>query len=376
MSENDRGTGDDAAERDGADEKTDVGRWNDTGRRDVLKGAATLGVITVAGSASAGADDGTQNYQIVLGGTSSGSSTQQAGQALARAAAQHSDILDISVQVTDGWTANLYEFDSGNLSSIGVDNNSLSKAMNEEGPFAEEPVENLPMQGFVFTNLEIYWVAMEGSGIESTADLAEGGYTIYPIQPGFGTRLLTEEIIKEAGLWEDNEILNLDTSDIAGAVEEGRADALCIYGANGVALSSWVQEVDVRSNGQLYVIEVDDNFREAIEGVGGARLVEIEPYGWEQDVTRVTDETVAWVLSGQWAFGPDVAAEATHEVARLSSEHWETIREADPTALDHSNVESMTDAVIPELEIHPGVADYWEENDVWNDDWTRGETTE
>jgi TRAP transporter TAXI family solute receptor len=382
MSENDRVTGDDAARRGEAGEQEsesgqeNVGTEFDANRRDVLKGAATLGVITVAGSATAGADDGAQNYQIVIGGTSSGSSTQQAGQALARAAAQHSDILTISVQVTDGWTANLYEFDEGNLSSIGVDNNSLNKAMNEEGPFAEEPVENLPMQGFVFTNLEIYWVAMEGSGIESTADLAEGGYTIYPIQPGFGTRLLTEEIIKEAGLWEDNEILNLDTSDIAGAVEEGRADALCIYGANGVALSSWVQEVDVRSNGQLYVIEVDDDFREAIENVGGARLEEIEPYGWEQDVSRVTDTTVSWVLSGQWAFGPDVPAEATHEVARLSSEHWQTIQEADPTALDHSGVESMTAAVIPELAIHPGVANYWEENDVWNDEWTRGETNQ
>nr|WP_224269227.1 TAXI family TRAP transporter solute-binding subunit [Haloprofundus salinisoli] len=357
-------------------------------RRDVLKGATTLGVIGLAGcsdsggggggggggNGSGGGDGG--NYEIVIGGTSSGSSTQQAGQALARAASQHSDILDISVQVTDGWTANLYEFDSGNLSSIGVDNNSLSKAMNDNGPFAEDPVDSMPMQGFIFTSLEIYWVAMEGSGIESTADLADGGYTIYPIQPGFGTRLLTEEIIRKAGLWEPNDILNLDTSDIAGAVEEGRADALCIYGANGKELSSWVQEVDVRSNGELYAIEVDDNFRQTIEDTPGALLTEFEPYGWEQDVTRVTDQVTSWALAGQWAFGPDVPAEATKEVARLSSEHWQAIQQADPTALDHSGVESMTQAVIPDLEIHPGVADYWEENDVWNDEWTRGETNE
>ena len=346
-------------------------------RRDVLKGAATLGVISAAGCMDSigggGGGDG-DSYQVVIGGTSSGSSTQQAGQALARAASQHSDILDVSVQVTDGWTANLYEFDSGNISSIGVDNNSLSKAMNEEGPFADDPVDSLPMQGFVFTNLEIYWVAMEDSGIESTADLADGGYTIYPIQPGFGTRLLTEEVIREAGIWEQNEILNLDTSDIPGAVEEGRADALCIYGANGAELSSWVQEVDVRSNGQLNIIEVDENFEQAIDNVPGAIKKEIEPYGWEQDVTGITDTTLSWVLSGQWAFGPDVPAEATEEIARLSAEHHETIRESDPTALDHSGVESMTEAVIPDLEIHPGVADFWEENDVWNDEWQRGET--
>jgi len=36
----------------------------------------------------------------------------------------------------------------------------------------------------------------------------------------------------------------------------------------------------------------------------------------------------------------------------------------------------MTEAVIPDLEVHPGVADYWEANDAWNDEWTRGETNE
>jgi len=348
---------------------------DNTDRRSVLKSAATLGVIGVTGySGSAGAESGAQeNVQVVIGGTSSGSATMQAAQALARTAQQQSDFLDISVQVTDGWTANLFEFDAGNLSSIGVDNNSLSKAMNDEGPFAEESVDDLPMQGFVFTNLEIYWVGMEGSGLESTADLADGGFTIYPIQPGFGTRLLTEEIIREAGLWEPNEILNLDTSDIAGAVEEGRVDALALYGVNGIDLVSWAQEVDVRSGGQLFALEVDDNFREAIESVGGARLKELEPYGFEQDVSRVTSSTVSWVLSGQWAFGPDVPPRATREVARLSSEHFETVQEADPTALDHSDVESMTEAVIPELAIHPGIADFWMENDVWNDEWMRGE---
>ncbi len=346
-------------------------------RRDMVKGAATtMGVITMAGCSSGGDGDG-ENYQVTIAGTSSGSSTQQAGQALARAASQHSDSLNISVQVTDGWTANLYEYDSDNISAMGVDNNSLSKAMNDAGPFAEEPVDSLPMQGFVFTNLEIYWVATEDSGIESTADLAEGGYTIYPIQPGFGTRLLTEEVIREAGLWEPNDILNVGTSDIAGAVEEGRVDALAIYGANGVALSSWVQEVDVRSGGGLNVIEVDDNFEQAIDNVGGAiKKSGLEPYGWEQDVTSITDTTTAWVLAGQWAFGPDVPAGATQEIARISSEHWEAIQESDPTALDHSDPESMTTAVIPELEVHPGVADFFEQEGVWNDEWTRGETNE
>ncbi|AKH96548.1 TRAP transporter solute receptor, TAXI family [Halanaeroarchaeum sulfurireducens] len=344
-------------------------------RRDLLKGAATLGVITTAGCTGGNGDDdgedgGGESYQVTIGATSSNSSSQAAAQALARAANEHSDTVSISPQVTDGWTANLYEYDSGNIPAMAVDNNSLSKAINEEGPFADDPVDTLPQQGFMFTSLQIHWVGLEGSGLESTADLEEGGYTIYPIQPGFGTRLLTEEVIKEAGIWEQNEIYNGDTGDVPGAVEEGRVDALCVYGANGVELSGWVQEVDVRSNEGLYLLEVDDNFRQAIKDVPGAILEEFEPYGYEQDVSKITDTVVSWSLAAQWAFGPDIPAEATKEIARLAHEHHDTIRESDPTTLDYSDPEVMTTTVIPELEIHPGVAEFFQENDIWSDDWT------
>lgn len=345
-------------------------------RRDVLKGAATLGLISTAGCAGGGDGDGedgeSESYTVTIGATSQNSSTQAAAQALARAANEHSDILSISPQVTDGWTANLYEFDSDNIPAMGVDNNSLSKAMAEAGPFAEDPVETLPQQGFMFTSLQIHWVALEGSGLESTADLADGGYTIYPIQPGFGTRLLTEEVIKEAGLWEPNEILNLDTGDIPGAVEEGRVDALCVYGANGVQLSGWVQEVDVRSGGDLYLLDVDDNFKQAIEDVPGAIMEEFDVYGYEQDVSKITDQVTSWSLAAQWAFGPDVPAAATKEIARIAHEHHDTIRESDPTTLDYDDPSIMTTTVIPDLEIHPGVAEFFRENDLWNDDWTEG----
>jgi len=341
-------------------------------RRDVVKGAATLGVIGLAGCTGDGNGNGDGEVTtITIGGTSTGSSTQAAGQALARAASEHSDTVEISVQETDGWTANLYEYDDGQIPAMGVDNNSLAKALEEEGPFAEESVEDLPHQGFLFTSLQIHWVGLEGSGVESTQDLREGGYTIYPIQPGFGTRLLTEEIIKEADMWEQNDILNVDTGDIPGAVEEGRVDALCLYGSNGVDLSGWCQEVDVRSGEELYLLEVDDDFRQTIDDHPGAILEEIEPYGYEQEVTDVTDEMVTWSLAGQWAFSPDIPAEATREVCRLAIEHEDTLRESDPTTLEYSP-EAMTQTVIPELEVHAGVAGFFEDEGVWDDSWTRG----
>jgi len=345
-------------------------------RRDVLKCGATLGVVGLAGCSGGDGGDGDDGddgeVTITIGGTSTGSSTQAAGQALARAAQQHSDFLNVSVQETKGWTANLYEYDGDQIPAMGVDNNSLAKALSEEGPFADEPVETLPNQGFLFTSLQIHWVGLDGSGVESVSDLREGGHTVYPIQPGFGTRLLTEEILKEAGVWEPNDILNVDTGDVPGAVEEDRVDALCLYGANGVNLSGWCQEVDVRSSERLNLLEVDDDFRQVVEDHPGAILEEVEPYGYEQDVTEYTDTLTSWSLAGQWAFSPEIPARATEEVCRLAIEHEETLRESDPTTLEYSP-EAMTQTVIPEIDVHAGVANFFEENDVWDDSWSRGD---
>ncbi len=340
-------------------------------RRDVLKAASAIGVAGLAGCSGGDGDGGTET--ITIGSTSQNSSTMAAAQAYARAANEHADGIQISPQVTDGWTANLREYDNGNIPAMGVDNNSLSQARDSTGDFADNPVDDLPMQGFVFTSLEIYWVALEGSGIETVQDIRDGGHTIYPIQPGFGTRLLTEAILKNAGMWEPNEITNLGTSDVPGAVEEGNVDALCVYGANGVQLSGWVQEVDARSGGGIYAVETDEEFRQVIQDHPGATHTTFEPYGWEQDVGTVYDgEVDSWALSAQWAFGDSISADATYEMARLALEHDDTIRESDPTALDHT-AESMTDAVLEGVPVHPGVADFFEEQGVWNDDWERGE---
>ncbi|SNR25578.1 TAXI family TRAP transporter solute-binding subunit [Halorubrum vacuolatum] len=339
-------------------------------RRDALKAMGAMGVVGLAGCA-----DDDESHTFTIAGTASGSSTQAAAQALARAADEHSDTIDVTVQETGGWTANVYDYDAGEFETIGVDTNSMAKAFNDEDPFDEEPVDSLPQQGPLFTSLEMIWVAMEGSGIESTADIRDGGYTIYPIEPGFGTRLLTEEVFRTDGLWDNNDINNEDTDDIPGAVEEGRVDALAVYGSNRVDLAGWCQEVDVRSDGQLYVIEADDQFREAVESVDGARADTYEPYGWQQDVTSELgiDEVFSWILDGMWAFSPDIPAEATYEYTRVMHEHHETMRESDPTVLDYTEgPEQLAAAVNPDIEVHAGVAEYFQDIDIWDDSWMEG----
>ncbi|MBX0297697.1 TAXI family TRAP transporter solute-binding subunit [Haloarcula nitratireducens] len=364
-------------------------------RRNVLKGTAGIGTIAITGclgdsgsdgssgdgssggssnGSDSGSDDGSSGgssgdtYELKMGGSSQGSTAFNSMQALARALNQHSDKLSMTVQQTQGNVANMYQYNQGNLPAIATDNNTINAAVAGDGRFNEQPVDNIGHQSFRFNGLDIFWVAREGSGIETTDDFA--GKTVYPIQPGFGTRLLTEEVMREAGMWEEVEIINVNTSDIPGAIQEGRVDAAAVYGSNGVELTGWAKQIDARND--VYLVEVSDNFKQAIKNVAGARLAEIEPYGWNQEVTKVTDSIVSWNLDLQCLISPDVPTEAARELARVSHEHTDTIREADQTYANHSSVEDMTTAIIPELPVHQGIAEFYKENDVWEDSWTAG----
>lgn len=345
-------------------------------RRDLVKGLAGTGLAALAGcvgdeddGTGADNDDGGEDHVISMGGSSDGSTAFGSSQALSRALSQNSDWLDMSVQTTGGNVANMYLYDEGDIPAIATDNNTIVKALADEEDFEDEPVDDIAYQGIRFNGLDIYWVAVDGSGIESTDDFA--GNTIYPIQPGFGTRMLTEEVMRTAGMWDEVDIINVDVGDSPGAIEEGRIDALAVYGSNGVELTGWAEEVDARND--VYAIEVGDNFADAIEETPGARYTEIEPYGWDQDVTEVTDEITAWAMDLQFLFGPDVPADATYELARVSHEHSDTVQEADPTYQDHSNAEDMVSAILEDVPVHEGLAEFYQEQDVWDDSWEVGD---
>ena len=338
-------------------------------RRGMIKGGVALGALGLAGCL--GGDNG-NGETLNVGTAGSGTPTEAAGQALARGMDEHSDV-SITVQNTDGWQSNMYEYDSENFYAYGVDNNSLSSARDDLNDFEDEPVERMPYQGFQYTTLDMFFVSTEESELESTEQLFDGGYDVFPLEPGAGTRAGTEQLLREVGIWEENNMLEVDFGDIAGRVEEGEVDAAVLYGVNGAELAGWCQEVDVRSDGGLELMETDEQLREAIEDHPGLALDTIEPYGFEQSVDAYVDEVDCWALIGQWVFGEEVSEEVAYEIARVSSEHWETIAESDGTTLDHSDAESMTNGVLDDIPIHPGVAEFWEEEGVWDDSWERGE---
>jgi len=352
-------------------------------RRKFLLGTAAANLFGLAGCAgnsdggsdgtggdddSDGGDDGDGSGQvsIELASGTQGTNAYDTGLGILRAVEDHSDTLNLTITEGGGYVNQAYLYDSGEINAVALNNNTIVQARNEEGPFADEPIDIVPAQGFWFQSSHIYLLAVEGSGVESTADI--DGDVVYPLQPGWGARELTETILEDSGIAERAEYLNVDIGDLPGAIEEDRVDVIAITAANFQQIGGWVQEIDVRSD--VNAIETSDEFVQAIESHEGARHIELEPYGWEQDVTETTEQVDAIVNDAQMFFGDDVESEAVYELARIAYENQDTVRDAAPHYPNIDGPSGLTQAILDEHPIHEGAAQYYKDEDVWNDEWT------
>jgi TRAP-type uncharacterized transport system substrate-binding protein len=96
--------------------------------------------------------------------------------------------------------------------------------------------------------------------------------------------------------------------------------------------------------------------------------------GYDQEMNL--DEVPTMGLGGSLNFSQELSADAVYELARVSHEHVDKIQNSVDGYLDHSQIEKMYNLWVqdPEIPIHPGMADFLEENDHWDEEkYARGE---
>lgn len=334
-------------------------------RRRVLGGLSVVGLCTTLGCLGGG-------ERLTLGVGPAGSRSHAAGQALAVAVDRHADGLRLDIESITGPNERLYAASEDRLSVVAVDNTTLYRASEQRGAFDLDPVDPLPYQGFCYGRLDHYWLRVTGSeptAAEPAADL--GGQTVYPGQPGEPSRLVTEQLLREADRWDATEIDNRHRDRIPEAVDSGEIDRLVAVEINGRQPAPWCRRVDQQVGDRLGIGPIDDEFEGAVEDAPNALAREIEPTGWQ--TAAVGQAVDGWSLPMQWIVSPEADSETVAELARIAHEHGETIRSVDELALDRSEPAAMTAAVMAELPVHEGVVAVIEASEGWNDDWTVGD---
>ncbi len=337
-------------------------------RRQFLQGTVAASAIGLAGCMSGGdgGDGGGDDMQLRVGTSAGG--TQDVGLAVERAVSQNSDELDYSTVESPGYIGTLYRLDQDQFNAGIVDNNSMTKAVDDRGSFADRKVDMIPYQGFYAFPYSIYVVARDGTGIETFDDLA--GANVYPAEPGYSTRATTLDVWSQdptADVYEEMNIMDMGVADAPGAMEEGRIDAAIAYGTPGVSYTGFVTEYDARVD--VHYVEETDALVESAESYAGAGTsrTAYDDWGLEQDIG--TDEVFTWDLQVNYVFHPDASNEAVYELCRVVDEHNDAVNEAEDQFNDFESTEDMLGAALEgdEFPFHPGAVEYYKEKDAWDD---------
>lgn len=346
-------------------------------RRRFIQATAGAGVIGLAGCTGGESDEdntedggAAETVDMRIGSSTSGSTVFQTSQAFQRVLRQESDRVRWNTQTTGGDPASIRQYGEGSLEGYGLTNYIVRKAMAGADPF--EQSYEVPYQGFSYFARDDFFVALDGTGIETTDDML--GKNVYLLQPGWGTRAMFMEVMDEDPELKEQlteNVVNIDTADVAGAVQEGRIDAILAYGANEVNLPSWFAEVDATTD--LHTVEVSESFRNVFESSPLVPYFSKDAYGFTQDVGGPIQ---GYQILFQYYISPDVPADAVYDMLQTAHDHYEAVQEGQPAFFPYGeNPEFFTVSLeggdLPP--VHPGAADFYEDVGVWRDDLERGE---
>lgn len=282
--------------------------------------------------------------------------------ALQRAVDRESEEVNLRLQENSGDPPSIHQFTDGENEGYVAGLDTVLRAADGLEPFEDEPIENIPLQAFTIAALNLYWIAREGSEVDTFDDIVNEDVNFFMLPSGWGTRRMLEEMMENAGVWSDMEdrVVNLELSEVPGAIEEGRVDAVLVYGANWLSIPGWVTEIDARAD--VSAVETSDSLKEAFNSYETATYEEIEAAGWSQDLGAdlVPSAPVPYNLF----IGDEVSDDAVYEICRISHEKVDVIREAFESYPDHTDVTNMTFAISDALDIHPGAIDFYEDNGI------------
>jgi TRAP transporter TAXI family solute receptor len=313
-------------------------------------------------------EDGTatpsQPRKYILGTSTDGSISFAIGQQLQKLIRNNSDRTRLTAQATPGAKVNYRLFDDGEVDAFVADNVTYKQARNDEGPFADKPVDQVPPQGFIQLSLDVYAIARNGTGIQTLDDMA--GNRVWLFWPGSAIRSYTKDLYTGFGLWDQVTLRDMSPTDVPGAMSEGRLDAIGTFGISGRTIGGWTQQIDKQVD--VHALTMSDEKVTIVKEFPGLQYRQLDAYGWQQNLD--VDKIDSYSVPVQYFFGRQMPEAVVYDIAKTTYENADGLVEALPAASDISKPEVLTSAVLPDEPIHPGVAKLFKELDIWNEDWT------
>ena len=242
------------------------------------------------------------------------------------------------------------------------------------GPYAKSPYPPdavKPYQTWHCYLVEEFVVTRANrTDIKSWRDLA--GKKVFVPVPGSSVFEVPRAAFTALGIWDKMKVVELPFTALPDALNMGTIDAAVGY-ANGNVLIPWMAEVDSRV--KVKIVNPTPEELEVIKKVSGYSVESLNvKKAFSQDVGVATAHTVADFYG--FHVGKNLPAKHAYRIFQILVENAKEVAKIhamlEEYAKDPLGMQIKAISTIPEIPVHPGVADYLKEKGVWKKEFKVG----
>lgn len=344
------------------------------GRRTFLRSTAGLsGIAALAGCLGNGGGGGGGGGNGSSGGggttdmvmlTSTETTTAYAmSQGIAAVVNQNTNEVRIDARPSEGTEANVGQLNRGDAQIAYIQNWTANEIQQGKEPFGD--LSFTPNQVFHLYDLG-WFLCSANDGWQSVADI-ESSSRVSPTPRGSGTAEMIEKAISYAT--GDYQRVSLDYGEQASAMSEGRLDVGAATLVNFSAEPSWVQEM--KSTVSLRILGWPPDAVTQIGNDTGLLTTEI-PASDLDGYAYTPDPLNALTLAYNFIVPNEFDYDAVYALMSTLYEQRQGLGEYNALLEELTDAEFWVKNAYDGMPFHPAAADFYEEQGVWRDEFTRG----
>ncbi len=279
------------------------------------------------------------------------------------------DAYNITVMPTPGAIATIRGFTMGEFDGFYGADIAFNELAHDTGRFRDfrDRMEREPVQSFWAYTMEV-GLAVRKADAETLSGWRDlSGSPVFTGPAPWDVRAQLERAMNvlEVG----HEYRELDLGLAGSSLGDGTIDAFIAYTAGEASLAPWVAEAELATD--IAVLNPSEEEAEALKAAG-LEVVRVSADVFQTDVG--TDEAHFVPFFYGFHVGMNVSEEDKYQMLLVIEENAEELAQADSVfaqinedmpAIQRRGVEASID----DVKVHPGLARYMRERDVWNPDW-------
>jgi hypothetical protein len=285
-------------------------------------------------------------------------------QGIAAVVNENSDAVRLDARPSEGTNANVGRLDRGEVQIAYIQNWTAAKINAGEDPFGN--LSFTPNQVFHLYDLG-WFLATANEGWE-TADDIEPGSRVSPTPRGSGTEEMLEQALSYTT--EDYNRVSIDYGSQGSAMSEGRLDVGAATLVNFSIEPGWLQEM--KGTVDLRMLGWSDEAVSQMQDDPALLISEVDTSGLE-NYAYTPEPAMMPSLAYNFIVRNDFSYDAVYGLLSTMYEQREGLSEYHGLLGTLADGEFWVKNAYEDIPFHPAAADFYEEQGLWSDEFTRGE---